>query len=1706
VIAIADSDEVTVIYEGENFEKLGLNNQDYKYRIGSATGNFYWFDIDTTSTPHTAAKSYTGSSVKSGSIGYTNKGEAEVIVYTISTPAPIVPRITGVKVLINGVAQTEGVIAIADSDEVTVIYEGENFEKLGLNNQDYKYRIGPATGNFYWFDINTTSTPHTASKTYAGSNVKSGSIGYTNKGEAEVIVYTISTPAPVVPRITGVTVLINGVEQPEGVIAIADSDEVTVIYEGENFEKLGLNNQDYKYRIGPATGNFYWFTINTTSTPHTASKTYTGSNVKSGSIGYTNKGEAEVIVYTISTPAPVVPRITGVTVLINGVEQPKGVIAIADSDEVTVIYEGENFEKLGLNNQDYKYRIGPATGNFYWFTIDTTSTPHTAAKTYTGSAINYQETIGYTNKGESETVTGYIIKEAYKITYVLDGGTINGEYAQTYVFGDSVSLPQNVTREGYDFDGWYDAAEGGTGPITGFGRPETGDKTFYARWTPKTYTVKFVDWDDKELKSDTVKHGQAAAAPAEPTREGYTFTGWDQAFDQVTGPLTVKAGYRINRYNVIYKVDGVQVGNTETYDFGNTVTIRDKHTKEGYTVSDWSITADFSMPANDVEITATSTVNTHDIVYLVDGEEYERIQNVPYGTAITPIEAPSRTGHTFSGWSAVPATMPDGEVVINGSFTAKLYLIDWIVKGHNEDGTDAGYRQTSESYGNPITEPAMTWDKEGYLFSGWQNVPETMPAEYLVIYGEWIKNFGTITWMVDGKPYAITTATYGKPIALPGTDPEMTGYTFNGWKDIPETMPQTDLIIEAELTANTYQVHWYANGGYIFFPGNTSTLTNQPFGQVIVPPQYNILRTGYTFTGWNTMADGSGDTLDANTIMDQASNTAVFYYAQWTINRYTITFDTDGGTEIAPITQDYGTDVTAPAAPTKTGCIFKGWEPAIPAVMPAENVTVKAQYEEKQTIVIDLTEQVCTYDGTPKPFAIKGDVTDGFTVIYAGGTVPVNGGGRYQVLITRPEDDTYKAFSGISILTINPKLLTDSDITFTIAERSYVYDGEDKMPAVTVKHGDTVLTQGTGGDTLGDFYTTGVNGAAKVGVNRTIVNGRNNYAGGVMLVWEILPTFEASAPAKPGEDGKIVLTAPLDSIASLEYAANEDFTGAQDFDASGTQAAAPGTYYVRIKGLPDEEKPDGSITLGYPASSAVKVVVPAAYSITFDTDGGSAVEPIYGTAGSTITAPSAPTRTGYDFGGWYADAELTAAYVFGTMSAENITVYAKWSPAQGTAYTVKHYHENTSGDGYTLYESEILRGKTNGSTAAESKNYPGFAARAFAQTAILPDGSAVVEIFYDRCTYTVTLITNQGTILADNVTGYTYGIGAKLPAAVTRMGFSFAGWYDNQACKGTPVINITASDLGDKTFYAKWVYAYLPILPTTPTIPTTPVNPPVVNGGENGTVVISPVNPKTGEFVTIIPDPDSGYEIGEIVVTNRNGEPVKVIDNGDGTYSYKQVSGKMTITVTFAEIDVDCSGGKTCPMYGYTDLDMTAWYHDGVHYAIETGLMTGTSASTFAPGMTTTRAMIVTILWRLEGEPVVNYLMGFDDIPSGQWYTEAVRWAAAENIVEGYSDAAFGPNDAITREQLAVIMWRYARYKGIDVSVGENTNILSYDDVSAVAEWAIPAMQWACGSGLIRGIADGDAMNLDPKGSATRAQAATILYRFCEVIIKDEKN
>ena len=257
-----------------------------------------------------------------------------------------------------------------------------------------------------------------------------------------------------------------------------------------------------------------------------------------------------------------------------------------------------------------------------------------------------------------------------------------------------------------------------------------------------------------------------------------------------------------------------------------------------------------------------------------------------------------------------------------------------------------------------------------------------------------------------------------------------------------------------------------------------------------------------------------------------------------------------------------------------------------------------------------------------------------------------------------------------------------------------------------------------------------------------------------------------------------------------------------------------------------------------------------------------------------------------------------------------------------------------------------------------------------------------------------------------------------------------------------------------------------------------------------GSVTATKRYAEKGETFRFTVTPDEGYELDTLTVTDSKGKEIDLTYMSGNEYTFQMPAGRVEIKVSFREIVVE---PEPLP---FTDVSENAWYSEAVRYVYAHGLMEGTSATAFSPDATTSRSMIAAILWRMAGSPVVNYAMDYTDVAQGQWYSEAIRWAASEGIVGGNGNGLFGTNDPITREQFAVMLYRYAQEQGYDVSVGENTNILSYTDAADLAEYAIPAMQWAVGAGLITGTGDGS--TLTPQGQATRAQAAVMLMRFCE--------
>ena len=465
-----------------------------------------------------------------------------------------------------------------------------------------------------------------------------------------------------------------------------------------------------------------------------------------------------------------------------------------------------------------------------------------------------------------------------------------------------------------------------------------------------------------------------------------------------------------------------------------------------------------------------------------------------------------------------------------------------------------------------------------------------------------------------------------------------------------------------------------------------------------------------------------------------------------------------------------------------------------------------------------------------------------------------------------------------------------------------------------------------------------------------------------------------------------------------------------------------------------------------------------------------------------------PTKTGYTFAGWYENPEFSGNPVtdIPTNNTENLNFYAKWT---ANTYTITANASPAEGGSVTVNGSTSPVSVTAGTevtlsaTANSGYRFVGWVkgnqtVSTDTTYAFNAEQGRTLTAQFERV-YTVTVnVSGNGTATTDKNTA---AAGETITLTATPdSGYHFDGWrvvscsvtiQDNKFTM--PAGNVDIQAIFDRNSSGG---------SSDPTYSIT--LPSWVNGGE---LKLSRRYAEKGETVTITAIPDEGYELDTLTVTDGKGKEIDLTHQDGSEYTFKMPAGRVEIEVSFREIEVELP---------FTDVPEGAWYADAAAYVYEHGLMAGTSATTFAPDATTSRSMIATILWRMAGSPVVNYAMDYTDVAQGQWYSEAIRWAASEGIVGGYGNGLFGTNDPITREQFAVMLYRFAQEQGYDVSIGENTNILSYTDAFDISEFAVPALQWACGAGIITGTGDGS--TLSPQGQATRAQATVMLMRFCE--------
>ena len=548
------------------------------------------------------------------------------------------------------------------------------------------------------------------------------------------------------------------------------------------------------------------------------------------------------------------------------------------------------------------------------------------------------------------------------------------------------------------------------------------------------------------------------------------------------------------------------------------------------------------------------------------------------------------------------------------------------------------------------------------------------------------------------------------------------------------------------------------------------------------------------------------------------------------------------------------------------------------------------------------------------------------------------------------------------------------------------------------------------------------------------------------------------------------------------------------------------------------------------------------YTITFDTDGGSEVAPITQDYGSAITAPAAPTREGYTFTGW--DKTIPA-----TMPAGDMTITAQWTVNQ---YTITYDLDGGTAEGnpdtYTVEtDAFTLKNPTRPGYTFTGWSGTGLTGEDNL-TVTIPKGSTGNRSYtahWSLNTYSITYDLNGGTA-SGNPTSYTVESTTITLNQPTKTGYTFTGWSGTDLVgEDNLTVTIPAGSTGDRSYTAHWSLNTYSITydlnggtvsgnPDFYTVESAAItlNQPTrigytftgwsgtnLTGEDNLTVTIPTGSIGNRSYTahwslntysitydldggTAFGNPDS-YTVESAAITLN--EPTKagyVFTGWSGT----DLVGEDNLTVTIPagsigdrrytahwEFDPTIIAAlNPTPNVDFLDVSRTDWFYYDVRYVCENGLMNGTSRNRFSPYGTATRGMLVTILYRMENEPRCFGSAAFSDVKPGAYYEKAVVWASQNNIVSGYTDGTFRPDAPVTREQLASILYRYTLYRGQDVSAGETTSLTGYGDAQAVSSYALPAMRWACGTGILQG-ANG---KLSPSGLATRAQLAAMLHRY----------
>ena len=889
---------------------------------------------------------------------------------------------------------------------------------------------------------------------------------------------------------------------------------------------------------------------------------------------------------------------------------------------------------------------------------------------------------GYTFSGWSRTeafempARDIVIEGSYKInsytvTYKVDGEQY-GE-TETYEYGAAVTLREKPSREGYTFKGWsYE---------NGFKMP-AGDVVIEGSYKINSYTVTYKVDGQQYGEPEVYKYNELVRLKSEPTKEGYTFSHWNYGEDFLmpAKDVVIEGSFGINSYTVTYKVDGVQYGSTETYEYGSTVTLREEPEREGYTFNGWNRKGNFTMPAGDIVIEGSFKINSYTVTYKVDGEISGETESYEYGADVTLREEPVKEGYTFSHWSRTTGfTMPAENVVIEGSFKINSYTVTYIV-----DGEITGEVESYE-YGTEVklrSEPS----KEGHEFGGWNRTEDfTMPAENVVIEGNFDVNEYTVTYLVDGKDYGEKeTYKYGTSVTL-RKDPEKEGHTFSGWNQTDGfVMPAKNVVIEGSFSINSYTVVYKVDGEVV---GDTESYEFGAPVSLRTEPQ----KEGYTFSGWDRE---SGFNMPAENVEIEG---------HYSINSYTVTYKVDGELYGDIETYEYNAPVELRQEPQKEGYTFGGWSSETGFNMPAENVVIEGSFK--------VNEYTVTY-------FVDGKFYDSIETYSYGSQVKLK---------EAPQKEGY-TFSG-----------WDHDDRFTMPAEDVVVKGSFNINSYKVTYEVDGTPYG-----MEEIYKYG----ELVTLQKNPTKEGYTFSG-----WDHSNEF-----AMPARDVKIKGSFIVNSYTVT-------------YKVDGAQIGEPETYkYGEAVTLREKPSKEGYTFNGWSYEAGFKmpaedVVIEGSYQInsytvTYKVNGEQFGEQETYEFNELVQLRSEPTKEGYTFSHWNRSSEFN-------MPANDVVIEGSFKI---NSYTVTYKVDGSQYGSTETYEygsAVVLREepKKEGYTFSGWDHEDNF---------MMPADDVVIEGTYQINSYTVTYKVDGE--VSGEVETYEYGAEVTLRGEPVKEGYTFSHW------------------------------------------------------------------------------------------------------------------------------------------------------------------------------------------------------------------------------------------------------------------------------------------------------------------------------------------